>query len=217
MYGTDIATIAIIVVTTIVSIIGFGNQTIFDRLKFNIEGILYQKQWDRMLSSGLLHGDFMHLFFNMFTLYFFSGVVIDTVGRISFFVIYLAAIFVGNLLSLWMHRKNSYYSAIGASGGVSGVLFASIAFYPNLKLMIFPIPFEFEGWIFGIAYLAYSIYAMKKSLGNIGHDAHLGGAVIGLLLAIVMVPEILYYNALYIGIMCIPIIVLGYFVYKERK
>ncbi|MFV0470380.1 MAG: rhomboid family intramembrane serine protease [Dysgonomonas sp.] len=210
-------TLIIIVVTSIVSFIGFGNEEIMDRFKFNVGAVLHKKQWDRLLTSALLHGDMMHLLFNMMTLYFFSDFVISYVGTRSYLLIYIVSIFFGSLLSLWMHRKHSYYSAIGASGGVTGVLFASIALDPNIGIYFFFIPIPIPGFIFGILYLAYSIYGMKKQLGNIGHDAHLGGAVVGLLLAILMDPETLQYNALYIGIMFIPIIVLAYFVYKERN
>jgi len=152
----------------------------------------------------------------MFTLYFFSDVIIQSLGTADYLIIYFAAILAGNLLSLWMYRRNPNYSAIGASGGVSGILFASIALYPHLDLYIMFIPIPIKGWVFGILYLAYSVYGMKSQLGNIGHAAHLGGSLIGLILAIVFLPDILYYNGLYIGIMAIPLIILGYFAYKEK-
>ncbi|MDH6355321.1 membrane associated rhomboid family serine protease [Dysgonomonas sp. PH5-45] len=210
-------TLGIIAVTTIVSLIGFSNQALFDRMKFNVGAILHDKQWDRVMSSALLHGDMMHLIFNMLTLYFFAKVLIAFVGTVYFVAVYLAAILCGGLLSLYFHRKNSHYSAIGASGGVTGVLFATIALYPEIGIAFFFIPIPIPGWIFAILYLAFSIYAMKGQLGNIGHEAHLGGAVIGLVLALIMVPEAIYVNAVYIAIMFVPILVLAYMVYKERK
>lgn len=202
--------------TAITSFIGFNNQDFFERGKFNVGAILSGKQWDRMLTSGFLHGDMMHLFFNMFTLYFFSDVIIESLGTGYYLVIYFAAILGGNLLSLFVNRRNPYYSAIGASGGVSGILFASIALYPHLKLYIMFIPIPIKGWVFGILYLAYSVYGMKAQLGNIGHAAHLGGCIVGMVLAIVFAPVILQLNGMYIAIMAIPLIVLGYLVYKDR-
>lgn len=193
---------------------GFNNKQLFDRYKFNIYAILRLKQVDRLLSSGFLHADIMHLLFNMFTLYFFSDIIIQYLGEVQYIIIYLLAILGGNLLTLWVYRRDDMYSAIGASGGVSGIVFASIAIYPNLGIYIVPIPFAIPGWIYGIAYLALSIYAMKKSIGNIGHAAHLGGCIIGLALAIALDPFILQQNLLYIGIMMIPIAVLAYLVYK---
>lgn len=217
MEGIGSITIIIIVLTCIVSFIGFGDRGIFDRLKFNVDAILHQKQWDRMITSALLHADMLHLFFNMFTLYMFSNILISEVGSKNYLVIYIAAILCGGFLSLWMHRKNPFYSAIGASGGVTGIVFATIAIYPEIGIGFFFIPLPIPGWIFAIIYLGISIYGMKNQLGNIGHDAHLGGAVAGLVLALIFVPGSLQANLLFIGIMCIPIVVLAYYVYKERN
>lgn len=208
--------ILIILLTAVTSFIAFNNQKFFNRGKFDVGAILQGKQFDRLLTSGFLHADIMHLFFNMFTLYFFSNTVITNLGKADYLIIYLGAILAGNLLSLWMYRRNYYYTAIGASGGVSGIVFAAIALNPFSKIMIFPIPFFIEGWIFGIIYLAYSVYGMKSQMGNIGHAAHLGGAAFGLILTIILLPDILKVNGLYIGIMIIPLIILGYFAYKEK-
>lgn len=122
----------------------------------------------------------------------------------------------GNLLTLWMYRRDMTYTAVGASGGVAGVIFAAISIYPGMTLMMFPLPIPLPAWLFGIGYLAYSVYGMRNNVGNIGHAAHLGGALMGLLLSIVFFPDILNYNGLYIGLMVIPIIALGYYAYKER-
>lgn len=212
-----IVPILIIVLTAITSIKGFSDGAFFDRYKFNVGAILGQsKQWDRILTSATLHGDYMHLIFNMLTLYFFSDIIIIVFGIWKYLVIYFLAIVGGGLLSLWMHRKEYYYSAIGASGGVVGILFAAIAVDPTVGIYIFLIPIAIPGWIFGIAYLAYSVYGMRSQLGNVGHDAHLGGAAIGLLLAILFEPVLLKINMEYIIIMALPLIVLTYFVLKKK-
>ena len=213
----DITIILIIALTCITSFLGFNNADFFDKGKFNVAALLKDHQWYRLISSAFLHGDFVHLLFNMFTLYFFSGIIIEYLSSSHYLVIYFSAVLGGNLLSLFIYRRNSYYSAIGASGGVSGILFAAIAINPFTKLIIFPIPIPMEGWIFGIFYLAYSVYGMKSQLGNIGHAAHLGGAVVGLLFAIIFMPQVLQTNGLYIGIMAIPLIVLAYYVYQKSK
>lgn len=212
----EIVPIIIIALTAITSVKGFNDMAFFDRYKFNVGAILgSSKQWDRMLTSATLHGDYIHLFFNMFTLYIFSDTIIYEFGIWKYLAIYFLSIIGGGLLSLWVHRKEYYYSAIGASGGVVGVLFAAIAIYPNMTLgIMFVIPMP--GWVFGIAYLAFSVYAMQKQQGNIGHDAHLGGAAVGLLLAILFEPVLLKINTLYIGIMVLPLIVLAYLALKKK-
>ena len=208
--------ILIIVLTVISSIKGFDDEAFFNRLKFNVGAILKGKQWDRIFLSAFLHGDWMHLLFNMMTLFFFSDVIIGKLGAWYFLAIYFFSIIGGGLLSLLVHRKDYYYSAIGASGGVVGVLFSAIAIYPHIGINIMFIPIDIPGWIFGIVYLLYSIYGMRNSVGNIGHDAHMGGAAIGLLLTIATHPIYLIKNGLYIGIIIIPLIILGYIVWKQK-
>lgn len=209
--------LVLIAITTISSIQGFSNARFFDRYKFSVGAILSgSKQWDRLLSSAFLHGDYIHLIFNMFTLYFFSDIIIEMFSAWQYLLIYFAAVMGGGLLSLWMHRKDYYYSAIGASGGVVGILFASIAIYPHIGIRFFFIPIDIPGWIFAILYLGYSIYGMRTQVGNIGHDAHLGGAVIGLLITILFAPQLLAINGLYIGIMIVPLIVLAYLVLQKK-
>lgn len=207
----------IIALTTISSIIGFGNQEYRNRNIFSVSAILGKpRQWDRLVTSAGLHGDWMHLIFNMMTLYFFSDIIMYTFGVWAYLAIYFGSVLGGGLLALWVHRREYYYTALGASGGVVGILFAAIAIYPELPLNIMFIPIGIPGWIFGIGYLAFSIYGMQKKLGNMGHDAHLGGAFVGLTLAIIFEPRLLQINGLFIAIMVIPLIALAYFVWKKK-
>ncbi|NDV46976.1 rhomboid family intramembrane serine protease [Paludibacter sp. 221] len=212
----DISMLLIIGVTVVISLIGFNNAQFFDRYKFSTYAIIEKRQWDRLIASAFLHADWMHLIFNMLTFYFFAPSIIAYLGVFRLMIIYIASILGGNLLSLFVYRRDMTYTAIGASGGVCGVLFAAIALDPHIGIMFMFIPIPIPGWIFAILYLIYSIYGMKKALGNIGHAAHLGGALVGFVLAIIFFPETLVYNTLVIILVTIPLIFLGFVVYKER-
>ncbi|PHS68285.1 MAG: rhomboid family intramembrane serine protease [Flavobacterium sp.] len=200
------AALGIIIANVLFSMKGFDDFSFFEKYKFNIGGIKRGEQI-RMLSSGFLHADMSHLIFNMLTLYFFADIVIITVGFVSFLIIYFASLIVGNLLSFYFHKDENHYSAIGASGAVMGILYAAILFYPDMNLYLF-FALPIKAWLFGVLYLFYSIYGMKKQLGNIGHDAHFGGAIAGYVLAILFVPGILQTQLWIVGVLAVPIVVL---------
>lgn len=209
----------VIVVTAIISFIAFNNQNIFEKYKFNVGAILRNKEYIRLLSAGFLHGDLMHLLFNMMTLYFFGPIVNQAFGDFGFLMIYFGSILLGNLYSLYLYKNQSWYSAIGASGGVSGILFASIAMIPDLGIYFFFIPIPIPGYIFGFLYFAYSVYSMlnPRQQDNIGHAAHLGGAFFGLIYAVALQPERAIENALFLGIMSIPLIYMAYQVFVKKR
>ena len=207
MQNLDIVIIVIIAINVIVSLKGFNDFSFFEQYKFNIGGIRRGEQL-RMLSSGFLHVDYMHLFFNMFTLYFFAPVVFDFLGNIRFLVIYFGSLIVGNLFSFFFHNDEYHYSAVGASGAVSGIIYSAILFQPGMSLYLMFIPIPIPAYIFGIGYLFYSIYGMKNKMGNIGHDAHFGGAVGGYVITLILAPYLFSQNLLMIGLLAIPIIIL---------
>ena len=209
----------IIAVTVIISFIAFNNQQLFEKYKFNVGAILQRKEYIRLLSAGFLHADLMHLLFNMMTLYFFGPIVVQAFGEVGFLIVYLGSILLGNIFSLYLYKNQSWYSAIGASGGVSGILFASIAMIPDLGIYFFFIPIPIPGYIFGFLYFAYSVYMMlnPKQHDNIGHAAHLGGAFFGLVYAVALQPERAIQNALFLGIMALPLIYMGYQVFVRKR
>ncbi len=207
MQSIHIATLVIILANIAVSIKGFNDFPFFEKYKFNIAGIRRGEQI-RMISAGFLHVDFTHLLFNMLTLYFFAGVVIGAVGVVKFVLIYLASLLVGNLLSFYFHKEEYHYSAVGASGAVTGVLYSAILFFPDMGLYLFFIPIAIPAWIFGLLYLLYSIYGMKSRMGNIGHDAHFGGAIAGYVLTIAFVPALLDTSLWIVAVLAVPIILL---------
>ncbi|NND16751.1 MAG: rhomboid family intramembrane serine protease [Eudoraea sp.] len=202
-----IATIAIIVVNILVSIRGFNDMQFFERYKFGI-GAINAGQRDRLITSGFLHVDVAHLFMNMFTLYFFADVVIRWMGAPKFLIIYVASLLAGSLLALFFHKDEPFYSAVGASGAVTGILYAAILLQPDMKLFIMLIPIPIPAYVLGIGYLLYSIYGMKKRLGNIGHTAHFGGAVGGYLVTLIFKPDLLWTETWMVILLAIPIVLL---------
>ena len=207
MYNIDIATIAIIAANVLVSLKGFNDTSFFERYKFSI-GAIKTGQKDRMVTSGFLHVDISHLLFNMLTLYFFAGVVINWFGPVQFFIIYTVSLLAGSLLAMSFHKDEPYYSAVGASGAVTGILYAAILLQPTMQLGIMFIPIPVPAYVVGIGYLLYSIYGMKKRLGNIGHTAHFGGAIGGYACTLLFMPSLLQTETLMVGLLALPIILL---------
>jgi len=207
MNNLHMATIAVMAANIIVSFKGFNDSSFFERYKFGI-GPIKAGQKERMFTSGFLHVDISHLFMNMFTLYFFADVVIDYFGPAKFLLVYTISLTAGSLLALFFHKDEPYYSAVGASGAVTGVLYAAILLEPNMRLGIMFIPIPLPAYVVGIGYLLYSIYGMKSRLGNIGHTAHFGGAIGGYVVTLLFMPNILITDTLIVLLLAVPIIIL---------
>lgn len=209
----SLVTIIVIGLNVLISYKGFNDRQFFERYKFNIKSVRSGEKI-RFLSSGFLHVDTMHLLVNMITLYFFTDVILQLMGTYQFILIYLGSLLLGNLFSYYFHKNNPNYTAVGASGAIMGVLYASILLRPNMMLGLFfiiPIP----AYIFGIGYLLYSIYGMKKRIGNIGHDAHFGGAMGGYIITLILAPQLFQLHPLMVGLLFIPLVVL-FIVYKAK-
>lgn len=204
----------LILITVIFSYKGFNDLHFFRKFEFHI-GKIQEGEQIRMLSSGFLHADIGHLFFNMFTLYMFAPVVINYFGDFWFFVVYISSLGCGSLLTLEMYKNQYHYSAIGASGAVTGILYSAILLQPDMTLGLFyilPIP----AYLFGIGYLLYSIYGMKANNDSIGHAAHFGGAIGGYVVTLIKQPEMLTENTLMLILLTIPILVL-FILIKMKK
>ncbi len=200
-------TIAIILANVLFSMKGFNDYSFFEKFKFNIGGIRRGEQV-RVFSSAFLHADTQHLFFNMLTLFFFANPVIYKLGTINFVIIYIGSLIIGNLLSYFFHKEEYHYSAVGASGAVSGILYAAILLQPGMSLYMFFIPIPIPAYVFGIGYLLYSIYGMRSRRDNIGHDAHFGGAIGGYVITLFMAPYLFETSTLMVILLAIPIIIL---------
>ncbi|NII26811.1 rhomboid family intramembrane serine protease [Pseudoflavitalea sp. X16] len=210
MIGTGLLVFLLIILNVLISWRGFRNSDFFARYEFNVDGILLYRQYDRLISSGFLHVGWLHLIFNMLALYFFSGSLIAVLNWWGFLIIYFASLIGGGLLSLYIHRYSGDYSSVGASGAVSGIIFAVIALFPGIDVPLIFIPLP--GWLFGLLYVLISIYGIRSRTGNIGHDSHLGGALVGLVVALLMRPHALVENYVTILIISVPAIVFIYLI-----
>lgn len=192
-------TVIIIAITCIVSILCFNGTLNGNKLIFNAYQVWHRKEWYRMLTSGIIHSGWGHLFFNMLTLFFFGRIVEQyfsaafggVPGAVLYVVLYVSALAISSLGDLVKYRDNWNYNALGASGAVSAVLFASILFAPKMGIYIYLIPIPVPGYIFAPLYLLYCWYMAKRNMDNIGHTAHFWGAVYGLLFPIICKPDVL--------------------------
>jgi membrane associated rhomboid family serine protease len=188
--SAPICTYLIIALTVWVTYLGFKSFAFEQKYIFNPEAILAGKEFYRLVTCAFLHSGWPHLIFNMFSLYMFAQLIELFYGRAELLGIYLGAIVGGSLLSLYVHRHH-IYQAYGASGGVCGVIFAYLLLFPGGSVRMLYLPVGIPAWIYAICYITFSFFGMKQNnRGNIGHDAHLGGAIIGFLIAAGLHPEL---------------------------
>jgi len=192
-----IITIIIISVTVLISLLSLNNIELFDRLKFNAYDVKHSNQWYRFFSYGFLHSGWVHLLINMVVFYSF-GTIVEQVFRGFFkekYILYYILLYLGGLLlsiipAYGKYKNDVFYNAVGASGAVSSVVFASIIILPKAPISFFFIPVEIPAWIFGILYIIYEFYMTRKAKDNIGHDAHFWGAVYGVIFMIALKPSL---------------------------
>jgi membrane associated rhomboid family serine protease len=189
-------TIIIIGITVLISILCLNKVELFDKLKFNAYDVRHSNQWYRFFTYGFLHAGWVHLFINMLVLYSF-GEIVESYFRFYFpskHILYYLLLYIGGLLlsiipAYGKNKNDVFYNAVGASGAIAAVLFSSIILYPTGKIMFFFIPIGIPSPIFGVLYVAYEYYMSKKANDNIGHDAHLWGAIFGIVFTIAIRPQ----------------------------
>lgn len=199
--------IAIIAANVLFSWKGFEDQFFFRKYEFHV-GRIRSGEQVRMISSGFLHVDIMHLAFNMIALYSFGGVITQSFGNLYFIIIYFASLILGNLLTMVFHKNDYNYRAVGASGAVTGIIYAAILLYPDMGIYMFFIPIAIPAYIFGFLYLMYSIYGMKSQNDNIGHTAHFGGAIAGYVLTLLKEPSLIINSSFIVILLAVPIVIL---------
>lgn len=191
------ATLVLAVLTVAISLYAWSNPDFLESWIMEPYRMKRQNDWYRFLTSGFLHADFTHLLFNMIAFYSFSRVVETifgyafgpTAGLLWYLLLYLGGIVISSVPTYLRHRDDPNYRSLGASGGVSAVVFSAILFNPAAGLYIFPLPFEIPGFIFGFLYLGYSYYMGRRQGDNINHDAHFYGALYGVVLTLVLIPR----------------------------
>jgi len=212
MSATGLISFLLIAANFIFSYKGFTDRSFYKRYAFDIERVRVHKEYKRIITSGFLHINWMHLIFNMISLYAFSQGVELFLGSFSFLLIYFSGVVGGNLFSLFIHRNHSRFRAVGASGGVCAIIFASIALFPGFEIGFFLLPLSIPAWIYGLIYVLFSIYGIKSKHDNVGHEAHLAGAVLGMLIAIFLRPSSLEYNWLPIIAVMVPVLAFIYII-----
>ncbi|RYZ71019.1 MAG: rhomboid family intramembrane serine protease [Lysobacteraceae bacterium] len=184
---------ALIAITCLVSWLAFNNRKLADRLILWPPAIDKQKQYDRLIGYGFIHADFMHLLFNMLTLYFFGRHIEVLMTGLSgpwvYPLFYLSALVVSILPTYLKNQHNPNYLSLGASGAVSAVLFAFILVAPWQLIFVFFVPLP--AIVFAVLYVGYSIWMDRRGGDRINHGAHLAGAVYGVMFLVIMRPQVL--------------------------
>lgn len=184
------ATIILIGITSIISLIAlYGNEEVYNKGMLRPYRTVRKNTWYEIISSGFLHGSLTHLLVNMFVLYFFGSVMEQVLGTAHFVGLYFSGLAFSSIPSLALHRNNPNYATIGASGAVEAVLFSFIFVFPTEKLILLLLPIPIPAWLFGILFLAYSIYEGKRGSAKVNHEAHIAGAIWGILYLIFFVPN----------------------------
>lgn len=188
-------TIAIIILTVLVSLYTMNQREVLYKFMMNPYMVVQRGQYFRLITSGFIHKDYTHLIFNMISLYFFGpnleyifSVIFGPLGSAYFMLLYVLGVIVSDLPTLLKHRHNPGYNSLGASGAVSAVIFACIWFDPLMDLYLY-LAIPIKGFIFAALYIIYSYISSKRSGDGINHDAHLYGALFGILFCIVLYPH----------------------------
>jgi membrane associated rhomboid family serine protease len=206
----------IMVVTVIFSAKGFTSHAFFARYAFEVEKVIVYRDYKRLFTSGLLHVNWLHLIFNMFSLHAFSAGLTNVMEWYGFLAIYIGSLLGGNLFALFIHKRHNDYTAVGASGAVNGVIFAAMALNPGMEislLFLVPIP----AWLYALLFVGVSIYGIRSRKDNVGHEAHLAGALVGMFIAIGIFPEMLLINYIPILLVTIPSVFFIIFIIRRPE
>ncbi len=188
----------IIFITAVISIVAMNSEELFSKLRFNAYDVKHSNQVYRFFTYGFLHAGYVHLFINMLVLYSF-GIIVELNFKTYFpgkeglyyVLLYLGGLILSIIPAYGKHKNDVFYNAVGASGAVSAVVFSSIILFPAGKIFLFLIPVPIPAPVFGVLYVAYEYYMAKNGRDNIGHDAHLWGALFGVIFTIALKPGLI--------------------------
>ncbi|MDF1696627.1 MAG: rhomboid family intramembrane serine protease [Saprospiraceae bacterium] len=196
----------ILLITGLVTYQGFRDSSYRYDYIFDVDKILRGKEYIRLISSGFLHANWIHFGFNMIALLGFSLSVENSLGTFNYLLIYFISMIGGNLFALYIHKEHGDYRALGASGAISGIVLASIVLLPSAEISFILIPGSMPSWVFAILFVLISIWGIKSQEDNIGHEAHLGGAVIGVLCVLILQPTTFMQNWWIAALILVPTI-----------
>lgn len=196
----------IAIVTGLTTYKGLTDNEYQRKYSFGIDQILIGKEYFRLITPGFLHANWIHFGFNMLALVSFAFSIEFLLGINSFLIIYFASLIGGSLLTLFIHRNHGDYSGVGASGAISGIIASSIILFPKAEIGLILVPLEISSWVFGLIFILISILGIKSQKGNIGHEAHLGGLLVGIVSTIIINPIAAKQNWWVLMIMLVPIV-----------
>lgn len=180
----------IFIITIVISLLAFSNENLYNRLMLHPYSVYRGSKIYTIITSCFIHRDWMHLFFNMLTYYFFAFTLEAYLGHLQFAFLYMVSLVLSDMPSVLKHKDDLWYHSLGASGAISAVIFSCILFNPLGKMMILPLPVPIPAILFGVLYLVYCVYASKQSRDAINHDAHFFGALSGIIITIVLYHQI---------------------------
>ncbi len=216
MIGTAPFILILLAAIVLISYRAIKDPLLFNRLKFNVSAV-ENGEYYRLLTAGFIHVDYNHLFFNGFTLFIFGGNALYGLGTINFILLYLISLLMGNGLAYYYHKKNPYYTAVGASGAIMGIVYSSILMFPEMELAFIFFPVPMPAYIFGVGYLIYTLFGIKSQNDGIGHAAHFGGAIGGIICTLVFDPYV-FEKSFYTLVLMVGItLVAGYFLFRQSN
>ena len=216
MIGTAPFILILLAAIALISYRAIKDPLLFNRLKFNVSAV-ENGEYYRLLTAGFIHVDYNHLFFNGFTLFIFGGNALYGLGTVNFILLYLISLLMGNGLAYYYHKKNPYYTAVGASGAIMGIVYSSILMFPEMELAFIFFPVPMPAYIFGVGYLIYTLFGIKSQNDGIGHTAHFGGAIGGIICTLVFDPYV-FEKSFYTLILMVGItLIAGYFLFRQSN